>query len=364
MDAGRIDIQVAWCDGAIADVRVASSRPSASVVLLGKPPAGVLALVPALFSICARAQSVAARAAMDEAHGKRFAPDAWRDAAREVALEALREHLWRLLLDWPALLGQLPLRDVFAGWYRRLNTAADAAHAVSTCEALRDWLLAQGVSEEGGIAVSGGGLASQQFALLLGDPTACDSDQALLPTLSAGDWCSVLPARDATAFARMPLLHGVPAEAGALARHADHAALQSLRRQGRGVAARVAARWMDCMVLANAVAADRLEALQLIDACSDTAGRGVARVETARGTLLHRVAVDARAGTISDYLVVAPTEWNFHPHGPLVHALRGRPCAPEQARALAQRFALALDPCVAHAVQMNPEHDGDAGAAA
>lgn len=359
MDAGKIDIGLAWRDGAIAEVRIVSSRPAAATVLRGKTPAQVLALVPALFSICGRAQSLAARAALDATRGAAIDTEG---ADVEVAVEALREHLWRLLLDWPQLLGLPPQREEFAAWYRRLAASREPAAARVLCTSLRDWLLAQGVGEDGGIAALGGGLASRQFDALLHRTPECDADLALLPALSAAEWCAQLPRGDAAQFARAPLLHGLPAEAGALARHAGHPALCALRGQGWGVAARVAARWADCMLLANAVAQDALAPLQLLDACRDAAGRGVARVQTARGTLIHRVEVvkggDEDGERVADYLVVAPTEWNFHPDGPLARALRGRACAPDAAVGLAQRFALALDPCVAHAVALDRPADG------
>lgn len=362
MDAGRIDIRLDWRDGVIADVRITSSRPAAAAALRGRTTAQVLGLVPALFSICGRAQSLAARAALAVAGPLQggCAPSGGSGRGGddvEVATEALREHLWRLLLDWPQLLGQAPQREEFAGWYRRLAACREPAAARVLCASLRDWLLAQGVGEDGSIVALGGGLASRQFDALLHRAPECDADLALLPPLSAAEWCARLPRADAAQFARAPLLRGQPAEAGALARHAEHPALRSLRSQGWGVAARVAARWADCMLLANAVAQDALAPLQLLDACCDDAGRGVARVQTARGTLIHRVQLGEGGAEVADYLVVAPTEWNFHPDGPLARALRGRACDRDEAVGLAQRFALALDPCVAHGVAL--EEAGD-----
>ena len=50
-------------------------------------------------------------------------------------------------------------------------------------------------------------------------------------------------------------------------------------------------------------------------------GTGLGLVESARGCLCHRVAV--AAGRVSDYKILAPTEWNFHPEGPLTRGLLG-----------------------------------------
>jgi Ni,Fe-hydrogenase I large subunit len=77
---------------------------------------------------------------------------------------------------------------------------------------------------------------------------------------------------------------------------------------------------------------------------------GLAGVETARGLLLHAVRLEA--GLVADYRILAPTEWNFHPQGPLHQGLSGlRPGPqPESERDLdarARLIAQSLDPCVA-----------------
>ncbi len=58
-------------------------------------------------------------------------------------------------------------------------------------------------------------------------------------------------------------------------------------------------------------------------------GSGIGLAETARGLLLHRVQVER--GLVTDYRIVAPTEWNFHPGGPLAQGLNGRSAADARA---------------------------------
>jgi Ni,Fe-hydrogenase I large subunit len=71
---------------------------------------------------------------------------------------------------------------------------------------------------------------------------------------------------------------------------------------------------------------------------------------TARGLLMHeaRLAPDASAGhVVSRYALCAPTEWNFHPLGPLPRWLEGAAAgSAAEARSLLLRAAGALDPCV------------------
>jgi coenzyme F420-reducing hydrogenase alpha subunit len=80
-------------------------------------------------------------------------------------------------------------------------------------------------------------------------------------------------------------------------------------------------------------------------------GEGLAAVQTARGLLLHRARV--RDGRVADYQIVAPTEWNFHPDGPLARGLAGM--AADDGDTLARRARLAvqaLDPCVGCTIEV------------
>ena len=71
----------------------------------------------------------------------------------------------------------------------------------------------------------------------------------------------------------------------------------------------------------------------------------------ARGLLAHVVRVEG--GRIAEYAIVAPTEWNFHPRGPLYRELDGRPVHNEAGAQQALEYAAAtLDPCVALDAQL------------
>ena len=60
---------------------------------------------------------------------------------------------------------------------------------------------------------------------------------------------------------------------------------------------------------------------------------------------MHEIALDGEC--IGDYFIVAPTEWNFHPQGPLAGWFMGRDAHDRQAvEEFAARAVAALDPCV------------------
>lgn len=147
--------------------------------------------------------------------------------------------------------------------------------------------------------------------------------------------------------------------------------------QGRRLAARILARIADLRESALALAGEGRSTTRAhsdptlpapspaprIDACSPAPGVGLARVDSARGLLIHQVRLAARpAGEpacIADYRIVAPTEWNFHPQGVFVReALATPPMPAADRRRRLRALALALDPCVA--VSWDFEESGDA----
>lgn len=322
MDQGGVRLTVGWADGCVLAVDVACRRPQAARLLEGRPVDEAVALAPRLFSLCGQAQGAAARLAAAAAQG-RYPADAPTVEAltRMVALESIGEHLWRLLLDWPPLLGGVSDRDGFLRWRKRLLAVNSPQALESLANDLLDWL--------------------KSAAPPLPIERAMTAPAALLPWRSATDWAG---AAIDPAFAARPALAGGAAETGALARQAAAPEVAALLVEGRRVAARLAARQADLGFLAcGLVDLSRLDGW--LDATSPAPGVGLARVETARGLLLHLIQV--KDGRVGRYVIVAPTEWNFHPQGAFVGELVGSPAPTrDAAEALARRLALALDPCV------------------
>lgn len=259
-------------------------------------------MLPLLYAICGAAQGVAGQLALAAARG-----DARTGAIDPAVLaEARREHLWRLLLDWPQALGLSPQRELFVAARKR-------AGADDFCE----WAL-QDLSEH--FARVEAALTSQAEMALGEDPW--------LPPLTAAQTVDAWPRLDA-AWAAMPVWRGAPASTGALARHPELAG-------GSPILARAAAR-----------AADLIDSAGLGIASSATVAAGVGRaaVETARGLLLHEIVLDG--DSVADYTIVAPTEWNFHPAGALAQLLQRMAGGDDdEFRIAAERAMLAWDPCV------------------
>ncbi|MDX2418246.1 MAG: hypothetical protein QNK19_12365, partial [Xanthomonadales bacterium] len=114
-DSGQSGMGVEGClticlrtdSGHVGQVEIESSRPvHASRVLHGKSAAEALKILPLLFTICGTAQACAGVRACEQALGIRFSPRIERLRDCLVRMETVREHLWRILLDWPAFLGE------------------------------------------------------------------------------------------------------------------------------------------------------------------------------------------------------------------------------------------------------------------
>ncbi|GAB4170979.1 MAG: nickel-dependent hydrogenase large subunit [Rhodocyclaceae bacterium] len=375
---GSLGLEVVWDGKQLTGARVRSGRPLlASRVLEGASARHAIGLVPRLFALCGRAQSVAAAAALEAASGEcaRDEPRGAREAM--LAVECAHEHLWRLLVDLPGLLGQPARLGAFGAIRRRLQDAqrrlvspsawwgdADGFPRPEAWRSLAgevsDFLAAEllGTDCARFLRLCGGGEAERWMrsgaaaAELLGglwDRPAGRSDVASLrlpeEDVLAGEIAPAMQASDA--FLAAPVLGGAPAHTGALARQAARIAGTAAAR-GATVGVRLLARVVDLAALPQRLCASCegepvepwLRSLPL------PGGRGVAAVETARGVLIHLV--ELAGERVARYRILAPTEWNFHPEGAFVRGLEATPARDEgEARRSAALLAHALDPCVA-----------------
>jgi Ni,Fe-hydrogenase I large subunit len=81
-------------------------------------------------------------------------------------------------------------------------------------------------------------------------------------------------------------------------------------------------------------------------------GVGLGQVEAARGRLVHR-AVMAN-DRVDSYQILAPTEWNFHPHGVVAKGLVSLGSGSEEVlRRKAALWINAVDPCVGYELRVH-----------
>lgn len=374
----RLDVQLTVRLGRVADVRVQSSRlVQAAKLFVGKRPEQVAQLLPVIFSLCGTAQTMAGLAAMEQAAGMPLSSA--QCPARQLLIlgETVSELGLGLTRDWPMLVGDSP--DLTTA--RRIKTAmaalrpalypngdwhhpggGEVAPDLNTIDtAIRD------ARDAIDTVLGGAGLNAlnnpQSFSCWLRDaPTVV---ARLIAELSQPEWAEFgrgpflpmpedgppdlaarLEADGDGAYLARPDSAGRVFETGPLARQCHHPLIAAqMGAFGTGLLPRFTAKLIEIAASLHEMS-DILPTLGTVKAATRCLvdGAGLGLVEAARGMLAHRV--ELAGGIVTRYQILAPTEWNFHPDGPLSRGLKGMFATPD----LHRRAALlvnGLDPCVA-----------------
>ena len=388
--AGSIRIELYHRSGKASGAQIASTRPQAiAQLLIGKTPEQVLDTVPLLFTLCGNAQASAALQACRVALGVEEA-EANLNLARDmlVQLETLREHAWRILLDWPVFVGLVPDKKPLAALLKfdvlfkkhlfchgeafkldsRLDiNAAQLTRLIGELEALIDTSIFNGQLADfqaltGEVQLRdwlrhNGALPAKLLNYLYSHDwmSSGKNDIAYLPKLMADALNQSLQQQDLTIFSQTPRWQGRCFETTPLNRQLSQPLVADLHnRYGNGLLIRILSRLFEVALLP-------LELKQLFILIKNDAampiqsavgnGIGLAQVQAARGLLIHRL--ELRQGRVYDYRIVAPTEWNFHPEGVVASGLKQlRAGSPNELQRQAELFINAVDPCVQYALHL------------
>lgn len=374
----RLEVALLTRDGRVAAVAVRSTRlVQASKLFAGRRPHDITQLLPTLFALCGTAQVLAALGAMEQAAGQ--PPSAAQGPARHLLLlaETVSEHSLALARDWPLLAGLAPELAVLkrlklalgslrgrlypgGDWHRPGGGVLQPDHAairaaIAEARAALDLLMdaplaaitAEPYALKGWIAAS-----PSPVARLLNEVAAPElagfgrGPFHPMPEQGPADLSARMAADRDGFYLAQPDSGGRVFETGPLARMAWHPVVAELIGSvGPGLLTRLSARLVEVASslqemedLMQDLDNDQGAATCLVD------GVGLGLVEAARGLLAHRVEMEK--GMVTRYQILAPTEWNFHPEGPLARGLTGAPATPDLPRR-ATLLAQALDPCVA-----------------
>jgi len=375
----KIRLHAVLTGGRLASSRIVSTRNrGVAAALAGRPVGEVPGLLRRLFPLCGTAHTVAAVTAIETALGVVPAPA--QRAFRELML--LAEHAnavaWRLLMDWPPLLGAAADPHAYAAFLRasapitagaehlqQIGGAtlrlprAEIARAAASLAAMLVALFPEAAGPmlsrdalEAALA-SADSLPARLIARARADLPAHYGrhDKPLFASANA-DWFAARLA-DTPEFSEAPTLDGAPAEVGPLAALRHPLVGEAPTHGGHGLTTRLLAAALDAPVVA-----ERLRAA--CDALADgdpaavdvmRAGHGTGVVETARGPLAYWIAVGD--GRVQALRSVAPTEWNFHPDGPFRAALDAAPDVADPVAA-ARLLAASFDPCVPFELAIAP----------
>ncbi len=309
----------------------------------GQPAQAWPGRVASVFNLCGHAQHLCAALAVQAAAPGLMAPPS--GVAEALRRETAREHVRRIALDWPRLLG---------------GPDALAARALASLRACPLLLPANGIDPWGAMS---GWLRRE---LLHVSPTVWwwiwqtygpnGLDQwsrrhgGWLPRLlrAARAWDASDGPEPAAA------LH-VPVDGGVFTDQPAGRHTGSWTRQTAPVLHTPLTPWaLLCSRLAELVslslgsATTEGRAPLAWGAVATGPGCGLAWVEMARGLLLHEVAVDGASGRLIACQLRSPTDWNFHPEGPVARQLAELDGGEDPAR-LVRRVRLlvaAFDPCL------------------
>ena len=358
-------------------VTIRSARPvHAARIFATRPVSDVRDLLPRLFSVCGIAQANASRDALAAATGQRNddASSAHNAADRLLVLmETAREHLWRVLIDWPAFTGH-DVDDAAARDMQQLlpllqSKESDTRAAIEALDELLqsavfgipadEWLTIASSADLSAWAVGQTTSAARLLARVFARdwPAVGATTVSFLPELTDAELEQRLAADDADDFIAAPVWQSQPCETTPLSRTRDSALIRELQADlGAGLITRLAA----LLVELASVPGTMLEL-----AAGPTRGRqrahneaalpantGIGQVDAARGRLVHRAIVDG--DRVSSYQILAPTEWNFHPRGVLATSLAALDAS--DADTLAEQASLlitAIDPCVGYELRVH-----------
>ena len=356
-----------------------SSRPvTISNIFKGKTPDEVLKTLPMIYSICGTAQGIASLMAFESALD--ISSTSARQFAQEllVDVETIREHYWRISLDWPHFLNNpapLSPNSKASTWLQRIRVALyeDASPFVLentirvNDRAVREigieieqiltqqvfgmemsqWLAIDSISSLTKWANNGKTVAAQFISQNLENEYDLTTVKGL-PKLENQWLKSVLLSEQGETFSSQPHIDNNCAETTPLTRQMDHPLIQMLiTTHGAGLLTRLLTRLIE---LANLTMKIQSATEQPGNNQSVSYDRnGVSQIEAARGRLIHCVSLDQ--GLVSEYRIVAPTEWNFHPQGVLKYLLES--IKDNEPEPKARMIINAIDPCVAYTLDIH-----------
>lgn len=311
--AGILKIALSRQDGRVDLSIQPPKRLPLEELVKGKPASDVARLVPLIFNICAGAQEMATRSAL----GLTISPE----LEAQVRRETLREHVVKLCMVWPTLLGQAAGREAL-GLVARAAEDPEAGSALGAAifapldRAPEHWITLTDWAHAGATA------PARAFAALLNDWDAGwgRADTTQLDLAGPIDWETATQSRQAV-------------ENGPASRLAGAALLDDVgKRRGHDMLWRMATRLVEVDRILGGEAAPAL------------AATGVANA--ARGAML--VDASVTENRVTSLRRLSPTDFALAKGGVLETALSTLPAeADAPLRTIAQMIVETVDPCVA-----------------
>lgn len=385
---GELNITLNTSDTHNTGCQISSSRPLlASRIFTGKTITETLTIVPLLFSICSKAQTVTAIRAIESA--KKTPVTVKIESIREalITLENLREQTLRVTMDWPVFLDVTPSSDLLSHIAQGISeimkqfdlnqtlTYPAPINKVNsvTKEQCFHWeafskILSNNIFGNSPAAwlvsdldewASQGQTQSASFIYWLSKQTwknAGESQITHLPNIDDDALLNVLISEQYQ-FTSEPEWNKQCHELSWFSRKqldkekqlSDDKAIK-----GNGIFSRMVARLVEIADLM--ITLDEFFIRNKTLAPPKSTAKGLAHSHAARGQLSHYVNVEG--DTINKLLILAPTEWNFHPKGITHDSLSNLHAENEtELRQQADLLIHAIDPCVGYQLQIKKQNN-------
>ncbi|MGI1670333.1 MAG: nickel-dependent hydrogenase large subunit [Neptuniibacter sp.] len=375
--SGQLNIKIKWREGVVEQVDLTSSRPQRVTCLFnGKLLLDLLNLIPMLYSLCGIAQKVAALRAAESALDIKASPEVDQGRNLLVQAETARELGLRLFTDWyPDGRGvKAELMKWFAGvkdeydWALQLNLAssrslnpadvADKLHAIlepvlsmkpdsGTTENAEDDIWESSVLQSLKPELESFFSRSQLVELKRGCPELEIVDRTVQHKIAES-----LKSSKAYQFCAAPEVNGEKFESSVYTLSLRFNKLKNKEFNGGVKALLFRLNALECMLRSMPEQIKSGSGNSMI--YSDVTGMGI--VQAARGVLIHHMELDGHSvsdSVITDYKIVAPTEWNFHPQGTFVKMLEGSRVNLEQLPILVESLIRLIDPCVGWQLELD-----------
>jgi len=370
-------------------VKIHSSRPvNVSKVMIGKSIDNALSLIPLIYNICSVAQARTSLKAIQQNLGVEIHPAM--ETARDmlVLAESAREHLFRIFVDWPKLFAMNTEIAAPPSSARKLNEFKQAlfkdGKAFSLDSTLRpelihiqtliqeleqdlqqkvfgipcnSWLAINDLNGLNRWTTECDSIAARSVRFIINNDWSSEgfSDCQHLPELNPEELVKRFNANNAEEFIAHPDWKGGLYETTSLTRQQQHPLIHQLLQQFNNT---LITRWVARLIELASIPQQLQNLLQQLEPAHTTARlkaastTSLAQTEAARGRLIHHVQIKQQK--ISNYQILAPTEWNFHPQGLIAKSLTNlNPKDPEQLGQLARLVINAIDPCVGYTLRIH-----------
>ncbi len=363
--------------------QITSRRPlQAANLFKGKSISQTVTTLPLLFNICSKAQTVTALRAIESAMQSPASKQTESSREALIILENLREQTLRVVMDWPPYIKEQAdnrLLSHVASGINQLMQSLDPGKILSingiTSKTLKQsqwesfrhtlsqaifgsdadtWLnnmFKNGQHPQDQIAnwASRQHTQAARFIDWLNQKEwkhAGKSSIAHIPNINDNDLL-ILLSHDEQTFTSKPSWNNDCYELSWFSRKHLH---DDGKKTDNGIYTRMVARLKEIADLITQL--DRFYIHEAVLKSGKISVTGMAHSEAARGRLTHYVEVEGN--TINKLVILAPTEWNFHPNGVAVDSLNHLHAESiKELRQQAELLIHAIDPCVGYQLQIS-----------